>query len=118
MQIAVLGVQEGSLLHITALAAFVKGQTRQTDAFMPLFLFKPRRPKTRELGNCRVEGGLPSSGGPGWLKASLFAPPSLGIRAFCQFGFASNHDKDSTSLLVVFIKENSISSNYWKWSSL
>ena len=35
--------------------AFVKGQTRQTVAFMSLFLFEPRRPKTHELGNCRVE---------------------------------------------------------------
>ena len=36
--------------------AFVKGETRQTDAFMSLFLFnKPAEPKTRELGICRVE---------------------------------------------------------------
>ena len=48
--------------------------------------------------------------GGGAFCVVLGAPPSLGIRAFCQFGFASNHDKDSTSLLVVFIKTNSISS--------
>jgi hypothetical protein len=43
-------------------------------------------------------------------EASLSAPPSLGIRAFCQFGFASNHDQDSTLLNIVFIQNDSISS--------